>query len=84
MSGEREALVRVGLNLADDLDGRMMPSSAALVRRLCRAVTAGPLEPAEDTCPWCGAAVVQPARGRHRRWCSDACRKAAAKRRRNS
>lgn len=25
----------------------------------------------------CGAPIVQPARGRRRRWCSDRCRKAA-------
>lgn len=29
---------------------------------------------AEETCPGCGAAVVQTGKGRPRRWCSDKCR----------
>ena len=35
---------------------------------------------ADDGCPDCGGPVLQPARGRPRRYCSPACRKRAARR----
>lgn len=75
------ALARFGLVIARDLGRRGYPFAeqveelAQLV--LNRAAVAAP----EDRCPWCGGPIVQPAKGRRRRWCSDACRFAASSKR---
>src|SRR4051794_18785762 len=39
--------------------------------------------PSRGPCPVCGRAITQPARGRRRRYCSNACRQKAHRRRRN-
>ena len=48
------------------------------VRNFCTAhdlngVAADQPVPAEDVCPCCGGEIIQPRRGRRRRFCSDTC-----------
>lgn len=70
---------RAALELAAELGAR-----GGIVRRLVvelvelQAITDRAGAP-DDVCGRCGTALVQPARGRRRRWCSDRCRKAAAR-----
>jgi hypothetical protein len=66
---DRQRLVRLARDVADDLDDRGRPGHAGLLRQLARAV----LEPGgPDRCQ-CGRPIAQPATGRHRRWCTT-CR----------
>jgi hypothetical protein len=65
------SLVRLALDVANDLDDRQQPALAGLLRRLARAV----IEPARPVarCGWCHT----PLTGRQTVWCQDRCRKAA-------
>jgi hypothetical protein len=71
MSGPDLSLVRLALDVANDLDDRQQPALAGLLRRLARAVIEPPAP--VDRCGWCGI----PLSGRQTRWCSDPHRKAA-------
>lgn len=77
--------VRLLLALADDIEDGRQPSCAGLLRQIARDFAEGTVQRSPDECPRCGEPIVQPASGRRRQWCSAACRKAAAsKRRRNA
>jgi hypothetical protein len=71
MSGPDLSLVRLALDVANDLDDRQQPTLAGLLRRLARAVIELPAP--VDRCGWCHT----PLTGRQTRWCSNSHRKAA-------
>lgn len=70
--------------VAADLDARGYPFAGTVRRtaRLLLTVVTGDTVAAGDVagCAGCGAALVQPATGRRRRWCSERCRSRARRR----
>jgi hypothetical protein len=67
------SLVRLALDVANDLDDRQQPALASLLRRLARATLEPPRPVAR--CQGCGI----PLTGRQRLWCSNACRTRAGR-----
>lgn len=69
--------------VAGSLERQGQPSSGGVLRNAARrllelsASTPSPVR--ADGCAGCGAALVQQATGRRRRWCSERCRKRVRK-----
>lgn len=81
-------LVRAVMFVADDLEDRGYPF-VGVIRRAARELAElrrqlQAQEQPSERCEWCGAKLVQPERGRRRRFCSDAHRKAAGRKSENA
>lgn len=74
----RRQLVELGYRLAQILDDRGM-LEAGIVRQLSAAVAEGGDRP-DEGCLGCGRRLDQPATGRRRKWCAEACRSRARRR----
>ncbi len=69
MASRRHNVVTVLLAVADDLEGRHYPM-AGVLRQLAREVAQLSFDdPADDGRCGCGQPIVQPRRGRPRRYC---------------
>lgn len=77
MNDDLDALARLVLLVADDLDRKGYPATGPIRRyvRETRTTLAG-AAPTPGCCPVCGELVVQPERGRRRVYCSATCRRA--------
>lgn len=60
---------------------RVSPEAQSAQQQIHQALRA---VDAADTCPQCGNPLAQPEIGRPKRYCGDACRKAAYRERRNT
>jgi len=69
---DRVQLARLLGYVAQDLDSTGY-RYAGIVRQCARALLAVP-EPSDHGCAACGKELVQPAKGRRRKWCCEACR----------
>lgn len=79
MSSERVSVSRLLAQAAADLDRRGL-HYAGVVRRAARLLLDVPDEDPGGGCAGCGRPLRQPATGRRRKWCSEACRARARRR----
>lgn len=73
-------LARLVALVADDLDHRGY-KAAGVVRRAAQVLAETPASPPPSSCPACGVPIVQPERGRRRKYCSTRCRQTTNQRR---
>ena len=69
-------LARMLSHVAADLESRGY-GNVGVIRVAARELSTMRPAPKDDACGRCGDAVVQPATGRRKRWCSARCRRAA-------
>lgn len=79
MNEDRDKLAQLLARAAADLDARGWPYGP-VVRAGARALLEVPATNPGPSCNACGKALIQPATGRHRRWCSERCRSRARRR----
>ena len=75
---DHRSLSRLLAWIAHDLDGRHYPYAGPLREAARTLATLPDLDP--DGCRGCGQPLTQPATGRRREWCDEACRKRTARR----